>query len=71
MVTQNDSSARKTDEECTGMPMVKRYCFKCKKVQRFRYCDNCGHMFCLGHAFEETDGDWQSGYTTYLTHDCK
>jgi len=45
-----------------------RYCFYCKEVTTFFYCGNCGKMFCSKHAIEEEDGDWESGYHTYITH---
>mgnify|MGYP001565502132 CR=1 FL=1 len=47
---------------------IKHYCFYCKKVTNFGWCPNCGGRFCLGHADSEEDGDWESGYHTYLTH---
>ena len=50
------------------MPKTNRYCFHCKKVTLFIYCDNCGKMFCFNHAAEE-GGDWESGYKKYKYHE--
>lgn len=61
----------KKEEEFDKHLLTNRYCFKCKRVTKFGYCDNCGKFFCLAHALEEVGGDWESGYTTYLAHDCR
>ena len=58
-------------KEVCSPGIIKRYCFHCKKVAKFGYCDNCSKMFCLSHAFKETEGNWESGYHTYLYHNCR
>jgi len=39
---------------------IKRYCFQCKAVERFMYCDNCGGHFCLAHCKREEDGPYHA-----------
>lgn len=39
---------------------IKRYCFHCKKVEIFWYCDGCNKYFCASHS--EWEFEFGMGY---------
>jgi hypothetical protein len=47
---------------------ILRYCFYCKKVTKFLYCDDCHHYYCTNHAYYESEG-WEYSYKSYPVHD--
>lgn len=64
-IEYHEPTEQEIAEEEKYWAMRRFYCPHCKKVANFARCYNCGKRFCLEHAYEETDGTWETGYHTY------
>ena len=45
----------------------RRYCFGCKRVRLFHYCDDCGRYFCP-HCSGEWEKSEESDFREYIAH---